>query len=413
MSASAATVLMPDAEPAWKLWRSLTSNKSEALDSPTECRDRSKPVVVGLPATACRTIGLVLPAAEPSLLPAMIEAQLEHRGVTVLHDPAPNFAWHILGQDATSTIVSVDVLAQPFPENLAVNHAVNYTAAMRLMTLPSREITLIEEQGLMVVATGHNGKLWHSHIVGPADMAPADLARELAIVRLGLDSVDGMGVLRGYTLVGERLLPLKAELKSLTGVAVETAPALEPNRALKLDSFQKLLPASVHLAQGQKAARRRFFNIALLCVTAYAGAIAAGALHLNGLQKQVDSLKADVAETDGPAATVRDTATRWNAMEPAIDPRRYPMVQLSEITALMPPSGVLIRRVETKIHEIDKNMVNEIEITGDARDAQTATQFLEDLKSNAKLNQFTWTMPVPSVKDRVAAFKIQGKSGGK
>ena len=100
-------------------------------------------------------------------------------------------------------------------------------------------------------------------------------------------------------------------------------------------------------------------------------------------------------------------------MEPAIDTRRYPMVQLSEITALMPPSGVLIRKVETKIHEIEKNTVNEIEITGDARDAQTATQFLEDLKSNARLGQFVWNMPVPSVKDRVAAFKIQGKAGGK
>src|SRR5664279_5826058 len=99
MSASAATVLMPDAEPTWKLWRSLTSNKTETLDSPAECRDRSKPVVVGLPATACRSIGLILPAADASLLPAMIEAQLEKRGVTIVRHPSPNFAWHILGQD--------------------------------------------------------------------------------------------------------------------------------------------------------------------------------------------------------------------------------------------------------------------------------------------------------------------------
>jgi hypothetical protein len=127
----------------------------------------------------------------------------------------------------------------------------------------------------------------------------------------------------------------------------------------------------------------------------------------------MDTLKTAVAETEGPAATVRETAARWSAMEPAIDPQRYPMVQLSQITALMPPSGVLIRRFEARNHEIDKAMVNEIEISGDARDAQTVTQFLEDLKSNSKLSQFTWSMPVPSVKDRIAVFKIQGKSGGK
>jgi hypothetical protein len=413
MSASAATVLMPDSEPAWKLWRSLTSSKAEMLDSPAECRDRSKPVVVGLPATACRTIGLILPVADPALLPAMIEAQLEKRGVTIVHDPAPNFAWHILGQDTVHCTVSVDVLAQPFPESLAVNHAVNYTAALRLMTLPPREIVITEEQGLLVLAAGHLGRLWHSHILGPTDMEPADLARELDIARLGLESIEGFGTLRGFTLVGERLAPLKSELMRHSAVAVETVAALEPNRTLKLDAFQKLLPSSVHLAQSQKAARARFTSIALLSLLLYAVAATAAVWHLNRLQKQVDSLKAAVAATDGPAATVRDTAARWNAMEPAIDPQRYPMVQLSQITALMPPSGVLIRRLETKNHEVDKAMVNEIEIGGDARDAQTATQFLEDLRSNQKLNQFTWSMPVPSVKDRVAAFKIQGKSGGK
>src|SRR5437764_11565527 len=113
MSGSA-TVLMPDTEPAWRLWRSLTSSKTEALESPAACREGSKPVVVGLPATACRSVGLVLPAAAASLLPSMIEAQLEKRGVTVIHEPAPNFAWHLLAQDATHAVVSVDVLAQPF-----------------------------------------------------------------------------------------------------------------------------------------------------------------------------------------------------------------------------------------------------------------------------------------------------------
>lgn len=404
---------MPDAEPVWKLWRSLTSNKVEMLDSPAECRDPSKPVVVGLPATACRTMGLILPTADPSLLPAMIEAQLEKRGVVIVRDPAPNFAWHLLGQDAAHCIVSVDVLAQPFPESLAVNHAMNYTAALRLVTLPPREITVIEEQGLLVLAAGQHGKLWHSHILGPADLAPADLARELGIARLGLESIDGFDTVRGVTLVGQRLAPLMAELKKHTDIPVETVTALEPNRSLKLDAFQKLLPSSVFVAQKQKAARARFISGALLAMVLYAAAFAGAWWHLNSLQQRVATLKTAVAESEGPAATVRETAARWGAMEPAIDPQRYPMVQLSQITALMPPSGVLIRRFETKNHEIDRTMVNEIEISGDARDAQTVTQFLEDLKSNSKLNQFTWSMPVPSVKDRIAVFKIQGKSGGK
>ncbi len=280
MSASAATVLMPDSDPVWNLWRSLSSTKAERVESPAECRDRSKPVVVGLPATACRTVGLILPAVEASLLPAMIEAQLERRGIAVTHLPAPNFAWHVLGQDTVHAMVSVDVLAQPFPDNLAVNHAVNYTAALRLMSLPPREITIIEEQGLLVLAAGLLGRLWHSHIVGPADIDPASLARELDLARLSLESVEGFGTLRGVTLVGERLAPLKAELRKHSAIAVETIAALEPNRTLKLDAFQKLLPASVHLAQGQKAARARFIGISFLVMVLYAVAAAGAAWHL-------------------------------------------------------------------------------------------------------------------------------------
>ena len=77
------------------------------------------------------------------------------------------------------------------------------------------------------------------------------------------------------------------------------------------------------------------------------------------------------------------------------------MVLLSQITAIMPPSGIVLKRFDTKL--------NEISISGDARDAQTATLFLEDLKKHTKLKAYSWSMPVPSVKDKVASFKIQGK----
>lgn len=401
MSASASTVLMPDAEPAWKLWRGLSSGKPEKIDSPSDCQEGARSMLIGLPATACRSIGLMLPAAESSLLPAMIEAQLEKRGITVRHDPAPNFAWHLLGQDAVHSIVSVDVLAEPFPEPLAINHAGNYTAALRLLALPPRELVLIEEQGQLVLAASHQGKLWHSHLIGPADLNVVNLARELEITRLSLESVDGFGLIQGITLVGERLAQLKPILKKQTGLNIETAGFLPPNRELDVGSFQKLLPASVFEAQTSRARRARILSIAFLVAACYCAAFAAGWWYLNSLQKRADLLKDEVAKTIDPANEVQNTSAHWRSMEPAIDTQRYPMVQLSLITALMPPSGVLIRKFDAK--------PNEIEMAGDARDAQTATQFLEDLKGSSKLNRFAWSMPVPSVKDRVAAFKIQGR----
>ena len=392
---------MPDAEPAWRLWRSLAATKTETLDSPAEIREGSKPVVVGLPATACRTVGMVLPAADHTLLPAMIEAQLEKRGVNVLTEPAPNFAWHLLGQDGAHSIVSVDVLAQPFPETLAVNHAANYTAALRMMSLPPREIVVVEEHGLLVLAAGLQGRLWHSHIIGSSEIAVEDLARELDMAKLSLESNEGFGTIRGVTLVGDRLAAMAADLKKRTSMPVERVAALEPNRGLKLDSFQKLLPASVFEVQTSKARLRKILRLAVLGAILYVAIISLCTIYLNKLQREVKVIEDQVAETAEPAAAVRDTAQFWQSLEPAIEPQRYPMVQLSEVTALLPPSGIVIKRFDAKLNEID--------IIGDARDAQTFTTLKDELNAHPKLGQFTWTGPVPSVRDKVASFKLQGK----
>lgn len=400
-SASASTILMPDAQPAWKLWRSLASEKSETLDSPAQCRDSSKPVIVGLPATACRSLGLILPAADPDLLPAMIESQLERRGVVVEKTPAPNFVWHVLGQDASHTIVSVDVLASPFPENLVIPNAKNYTAALRLVSLPPRDLVLVEEQGQLVLVANYDGRLWHSHVIGTAEIAMEDLARELQIAKLSLEALDGFGVLRGVTLIGGRLAPLIPELKTHLPFPLESASSLEAARSIKLEEFPRLLPSAVFDAQAARARRGKMVRIGMLSAILYVLLFIVGYSYLNRLQQQVDALQSNVNASDGPASEVRNTAQHWAVLAPAIDPKRYPVLQLSEVTSLMPPSGVVIKRFDTKL--------NEIEISGDARDLQTATQLLEDLKSNAKLGAYTWTMPVPSVKEKVASFKIQGK----
>jgi hypothetical protein len=70
----------------------------------------------------------------------------------------------------------------------------------------------------------------------------------------------------------------------------------------------------------------------------------------------------------------------------------------------MPPSGLVVKRFEYKPEVI--------ELRGEARDLQTADQFLEDLKQHPNLNRFTWEMPTPELKNKIATFKIIGKLGG-
>lgn len=404
MSASAASFLLPDSEPSWKLWRGLASGKSETVDSPAECRENSRPVVIGLPATACRTLGLMLPTVEAALLAPMIETQLEKRGIHIQKEPSPNFVSHVVGQSSGISYVSVDVLVHPFPEELVARQAANYTPALRLVSLPANDLAVVEEQGLFVLAANHHGKLWHSHVLGYAEMPVADLGREIELAVLSLEAQEGFGVIGGVMLVGERLGLLKGELKKYIALPIQTPASLPPNRTITPASLPKLLPQQVFAAQKSRETRRRIISILFLTSVLYAIIIAMGWWYLRDLERQADALEESVALTRGPAAEVKATANRWRSMEPAIDVQRYPMVQLSHITGIMPPSGIVLKRFQAKPAEI--------ELRGDARDLQTAAQFLEDLKKHPKLGRFNWEMPTPDMRNKVASFKIQGKLQG-
>jgi len=183
---------------------------------------------------------------------------------------------------------------------------------------------------------------------------------------------------------------------------------LEPARSMKLEAFPHVLPPSVFESQAAHARRAKMIRISFLAAILYALICAWGWWHLNNLEKQAAVLQSEINITDEPAGEVKKIEEHWKVLEPATQQDRYPVLILSQITALMPPSGVVIKRFETKQPKSgDLKTPDEINITGDARDAQTATQFLNDLQG--VLKNFNWTMPVPSVKEKVASFKIQGK----
>lgn len=404
MSLNSSSFLLPDTVPSWRFLKSLSAGSEEMIDLPSNSRESGRPLIVGLPATACRTVGLILPTADSSVLGPMIEAQLEKRGIAIEKTASPNYAWQLLGHNMGQTLVSVDVLASPFPEDLTVLHATNYVSALRLLSLPPGELVVVEEQGLLVLAANYQGRLWHSHILGTSEMTTPDLAREIQIALFSLESTEGFGALTGLTLVGSRPSSFTRELASLISLKVSTLAHLSPNHALDSNSLQKLLPAAVYSAQSARSRKKTIAMISLLMIAGYTALFIIGWFYLQALESQKKTLQARVEETSLPASEIRSTMQRWRTLEPAVESTRYPMVQLSHITNLMPPSGVVIKKFQAKPAEIELN--------GDARDAQTATQFLEDLKKHPKLNRFTWSMPVPSVKDKVASFKIQGKLEG-
>ena len=403
MSFAAATLLLPAPDTSWRVWKPRMTGPGEKVETAAEVHAQGKPLVIGLPATACRTIGLILPNADHDVLEQIIITQLDRKGLKLESGVARNFRWHLLTQSASSATVSVDVLAEPFPEDLALTQASDYTAALRLVNLPAGQLVITEEHGSLVLAAGFQGKLFHSHIFAPAAVSVAEIALEVMISRMSLDADLGEGFVTGVTLMGSSWDRAVSEsLSEMLDIPVRIAAQMPPNVELDTRAWPRLLPATVRLAQSRAARSGKLTRFGIL------GALFLGALiflafaYLSFQERTASELAANVELTVAPAAQVKKTAESWKALAPAIEYRRYPMVILAEITKLMPPSGIVIREFELKDDEID--------IRGEARDAQTAVQFVEDLQKDPVLSRYTWTKPQPTVKDKTAQFRARGKA---
>ena len=401
MSVSAATLLLPAPDAAWRVWKPRASSPGDAVDHPSSFTDTSKPVIIGLPASACRTIGLILPQSEDSVLEQMIIAQLEKRGIKGVTEHGRNFRWHQLGAAGPLAILSVDVLAEPFPDQLAVSHAADYTAALRLSQIPAGHLVVVEEQGDAILAAGYQGRLFHSHIIGQHSDNLPDLAQEIVLTRLSLEAQQGFGVVTGVTLVGSWDGKSQAELAAATGLPVEISPQLAKDAKLDTRDWTSLLPPIVRESQLAARRRRKLIRISVFASLVLAALAFLGFSYLSIQESRAAALAEEVDKTAPAAAEVRKTAEHWKALAPAIEQNRYLLVQLNDITSLMPPSGIVIRKFEAK--------TTEIEIRGEARDAQTAFQFLEDVKKHRNLGRYEWSMPQPSVREKTASFRAQGK----
>ena len=402
MTSTASTLLIPGEDASWRVWKPRASAPSEAVGRPADYDDKSKPVIVGLPATACRSVGLVLPQADQAVLGEMIEAQLERRGIKGANGERPIYRWHMLGHAGPNAVISVDVLAEPFLEELAVQHASNYAAALRLAQLPPGQIVIAEEQGDLVVAVSQQGKLFHSHVFAQRPADAATLAQELLLTRLGLESQPGLGGITGVTLAGQWDADVVADLRQMAGMPVQVVDSLSPSSSLDTRTWTELLPRSITEARAAVKTRKRYIRLGILVASVYAAAIIGGAIYLGAREKAASALSEAVDKIAEPAADVKRTSERWKSLAPSLDPKRYPMFIMSQITGLMPPSGVAIRDLMVKLEEV--------QMKGEARDLTSAAQFLEDLKKHKELNRFNWNMPPPTVRDnKTVSWRIQGK----
>lgn len=359
-------------------------------------------VLVGVPASLCTTFTFRVPTTQAELFGPLVKTQADKRGLA-----APGHAliatWHVISQENGETLLSADVLTHDWPELLCLPKAAGYAASARLYRLPPDRLVLWREHQRWVLAANRDGRVTHSQVLSAPVDDPAALAQEVGLCALLLQGEGVAPENPDLVVCGELEVGWIEEFRKACLIPVEFARPLEPDTKLMGAALkdQRLVPASVTAARSRGAFRRRLAMAGALVASLY---LAAGAIlwrHSVQVQREVATLEEKIALNRPQVEEIVLAEQRWQAVEPAVDARHFPLVQLNEIAAAMPPSGVVIREFRTSGQSVT--------VQGQARDVQLAHGLVEALNKDQRLRGYAWTMPNPKMeKNNAASFEIRG-----
>lgn len=386
----------------WSLWR-----RDSVVASEADLGDLVKghhEVIVAVPVAYCTTFSQMLPTEDDSVFEDMVFAQIEKRGLADSAGRNKPFDFHVVEKKDGRTLLSVDVLSAELPEAWCISEVAAYFPSARLLNSPAEnDIMLWREHGRLVMAASVHGRITGTIQLSASDKLDAALAQEVNLISLSLQGDGSVGENPRLVLLGDFSGDDRSDFeKSLVMSAEHHSAAVHRLEADALERMAKLLPLPVKEERNRKKrAHKRNAVVMAVCATyLVVGAILW--LYAQHTRKNIEDLEQQVEANRPGVRKIEEAARRWQELAPAFDLKRYPLVQLNEVTRLMPPTGVLIREFETKGASV--------RIRGQARDAQIAFQFEEDLKSSGFLKQYQWNMPQPKVdKNNTATFEIQGE----
>lgn len=388
------TIALPADSKNWTLW-----SGSKAASTARELADVVKgrtDTVIGVPASFATTFAVTLPTSDRTLIPAMIETQIDKRGL----EPEV-WDYQIVGStEEGGTLVTVDVLSDEFPDELALAKAAGYAPSARLIKMPQNRIFLWKEQKRLVFAVNRDGTVTHVQSLGSEPELGSASAQELMLSALSLQGEGLIGDTPEVTVAGE-IGGDRTAFETMIGFPVEYQSKLVP--VAKPDIRDAFLPRLVRESRGRSDSRRKR-GIAVFAVAA-AYLIGGAFLYVHALRtkREIAKLEAEVAVNRPIVAEIQESEGQWTALEPAFDLAYFPVVQLNEITKLMPPSGVVLREYETKGRRI--------QLDGQAKDVQLAFGMLEALKDSEFFDAYEWSMNQPKVEgNNTASFRILGNS---
>ena len=397
-------LLTPDAD-GWRLSQAGgAARKMATLAEAAAALADGTRLHLALPCQAVLLERMTLPATDRAELAGMVQLQLEKTLPFPIEGVSSDFVVVASGGNE-STLVSaaaqhaqLDALCAPLRARGRLPEKITPFPMHIAAACPEDETVLAvyPEQGQLVVAICEKSRLAWTHVL-PAPDAES-LRTELPQMLLAAE-MEGVPVVFSRVRLAQQCAPLGGVLRDFFQLPVEFAdfdgPLPEPAVNLVPSVWQ------ADLARGARAAhwRQRLIAAAVIYVLAIVAAFA----YLAWLKAQARKIAAQYAAAQPVEKFVLSQEARWQALAPAIDPRRYARELLYQIDRNRPTPDLNV----TAFH-LEPGLWR---IVGEAPSVNLAIDYLAKLKEEKELGSFVIDGQQPKLlpANDHAQFTISGK----
>ncbi len=347
---------------------------------------------------------LRLPRVEEKELREMVRLQIE-KALPFPPDEVTS-DYEVIEQNENECVVSavavqndrLSEVARALLDRQIIPRAVTVYAGHRAAThaRQGRALFIYPEAGTLVSAIAENGKLSFARTLG-ANGAAAPLEFELPQFALNAE-LEGVGSGFSNVLVDEKCYELREVVDRSLGTKSEVVGMETPPAATGIN----LLPENWRERRARQVRRKEWRQWLVWAAMAYAGIVALALLHIGYLKFRLAQLGHAVASDEPKAAFVQASAASWRSLEPALDPRLFPIEVLRAIYESLPSADVHITAYTQAARQLS--------LEGEASSAALAYQFTEKVKKNPALQRFNFEMQPPRLlPNDHAQFRLEGK----
>jgi hypothetical protein len=160
------------------------------------------------------------------------------------------------------------------------------------------------------------------------------------------------------------------------------------------------VPAPIRARRLAKRNDAQRGQLAIGLAAAYLVFVLAGLGAFAHLKWREHALETGLKANAGTVDRLSETAARWQAVRPAVDPAMYPMECLRACVQVLP--------AEVRLTQF-QHAPQKVLVMGEGKDAASIVRFFNAVKADPFLKQWTWAMPQPQVMaNNHAQFQLEG-----